>query len=108
MNIGEKIKYLRKSINMSQQELANELKINRNNLSRIETGKSEPNASLITKIATLFEIDANSLLDIKYNKSLHEDKIKYIIENCKMLPENDLDFIIRIITVLNQEYVKRK
>lgn len=49
MNFGDKIKYLRKKDNMSQQELANKLKINRNNLSRIETGKSEPNASLIIK-----------------------------------------------------------
>ena len=36
MNLGEKIKYLRKSQNMSQETLANHLKINRNYLSRIE------------------------------------------------------------------------
>lgn len=108
MNFGNKIKYLRKKDNMSQQELANKLKINRNNLSRIETGKSEPNASLIIKIANLFKIDVNSLLNIDYDEPSHEEKIKYIIENCKMLPENDLDFVLRVIEILNQEYVKKK
>ena len=42
MKLGEKIKYLRKSKGISQEELATMLKINRNFLSRIETGKSDP------------------------------------------------------------------
>lgn len=41
MKLGEKIKYLRKSKGISQEELATMLKINRNFLSRIETGKSD-------------------------------------------------------------------
>lgn len=108
MKLGEKIKQLRKSKGISQEELASTLKINRNFLSRIETGKSEPNASLIIKIANLFKIDVNSLLNIDYDEPNHEEKIKYIIENCKMLPENDLDFVLRVIEILNQEYVKKK
>ena len=40
MKLGEKIKQLRKSKGISQEELAVMLKINRNYLSRIETGKS--------------------------------------------------------------------
>ena len=42
MKLGEKIKLLRKGKKISQEELANMLKINRNYLSRIETGKYEP------------------------------------------------------------------
>ena len=33
-------------------------------------------------------------------------KIKYITENCKNLNEKDIDFIIRIISVMKEEYVK--
>lgn len=47
MKLGEKIKLLRKGKKISQEELANMLKINRNYLSRIETGKSEPTSSVI-------------------------------------------------------------
>ena len=56
MKLGEKIKQLRKSKGISQEELASTLKINRNFLSRIETGKSEPTASMLKNIAKIFKL----------------------------------------------------
>ena len=85
MKLGEKIKLLRKGKKISQEELANMLKINRNYLSRIETGKSEPTSSVLKNIAKIFNIDLNSLLDINNNDIENTDKIKYIVENCKYL-----------------------
>lgn len=102
MKLGEKIKQLRKSKGISQEELASTLKINRNFLSRIETGKSEPTASMLKNIAKIFNVDLNSLLDVK---SLPSDN-KYITDNCKYLDEKDIDFIIRIISIMKEEYVK--
>lgn len=106
MKLGEKIKLIRKSKGISQEELASTLKINRNFLSRIETGKSEPTASILKNIAKLFNIDLNSLLDVKNIPTDSDDKIKYITESCKNLNEKDIDFIIRIISVMKEEYVK--
>ena len=106
MKLGEKIKLIRKSKGISQEELASTLKINRNFLSRIETGKSEPTASILKNIAKLFNIDLNSLLDVKRIPTNSDDKIKYITENCKNLDDKDMDFIIRIISVMKEEYVK--
>mgnify|MGYP003506914873 CR=1 FL=1 len=106
MKLGEKIKYLRKSKGISQEELATMLKINRNFLSRIETGKSDPNAGILKSIAKLFNVDLNSLLDINDADIENSNKIKYIVENCKYLNEKDLDFIVRIMTVMREEYVK--
>ena len=107
MNLGEKIKYLRKSQNMSQEALANNLKINRNYLSRIETDKSEPTASIIKNISNLFGISVNSLLGIEESSPIYEEKIKYVTENCKLLIESDLDFLVRIISIMKEEYVKK-
>ena len=106
MKLGEKIKSLRRGKNISQEELAAMLKINRNYLSRIETGKSDPTASLLKNIAKLFNVDLNSLLDINDADIENSNKIKYIVENCKYLNEKDLDFIVRIMTVMREEYVK--
>lgn len=106
MKLGEKIKLLRKGKKISQEELANILKINRNYLSRIETGKSEPTSSVLKNIAKIFNIDLNSLLDINNNDIENTDKIKYIVENCKYLNDSDLDFIVRIISIMREEYVK--
>ncbi len=106
MKLGEKIKLLRKGKKISQEELANMLKINRNYLSRIETGKSEPTSSVLKNIAKIFNIDLNSLLDINNNDIENTDKIKYIVENYKYLNDSDLDFIVRIISIMREEYVK--
>ncbi len=106
MNIGERIRNLRKSRNISQQALANHLNINRNYLSRIETNTSEPTASIITSLSKLFNVSPESLLGIEHNGTLYEEKVKYVTENCKMLIESDLDFLIRVITIMKEEYVK--
>ena len=107
MEFGKKIQMLRKSQGISQETLATILKINRNNLSRIETGKSEPTLSIIKNIVTYFNIDVASLMDLKENPMDVEDKIKMISEECKYLLDNDLDFIIRLISVMREEYVKK-
>lgn len=106
MKLGEKIKQLRKNKSISQEELAGMLKINRNYLSRIETGKSEPTSSILKHIAQIFSIDLNSLLEVSDTDSKTTEKISYIAENCKFLHDKDLDFIVRIMTVMREEYVK--
>ena len=106
MKLGEKIKSLRKSKGVSQEALATMLKINRNFLSRIETGKSEPTSSILKQIAEIFNIDLNSLLEIEDEDNKNTDKIKYIVDNCKYLHEKDLDFIVRIMSIMREEYVK--
>ena len=108
MKLGEKIQLLRKNHNMSQESLAQELKINRNCLSRIETGKSEPSISVIKGLIKIFNIDINTLLDIDDKKISNKDKIKSIYDSCHYLMDDDLDFLIRIISVMREEYVKKK
>lgn len=81
MKLGEKIKSLRKSKGISQEELAAMLKINRNYLSRVETGKSEPTAGILKQIAIIFNIDLNSLLDINNDNQDISEKVKYIVNN---------------------------
>ena len=107
MEFGSKIQMLRKSQGISQETLAAILKINRNNLSRIETGKSEPTLSIIKAIVDYFKVDAASLMDIKVNSMNNKEKIKKISEECNYLLDNDLDFILRLISVMREEYVKK-
>ena len=106
MKLGEKIKEIRKTKNISQESLASMLKVNRNYLSRIETGKSEPSSTILKHIAEIFNIDLNTLLDINTNVLENNEKINYIINSCKTLHDKDLDFLVRIISVMKEEYVK--
>lgn len=107
MNFGTKVQILRKSHNISQENLANILKINRNYLSRIETGKSEPTLSVIRDIAIYFKVNVASLMDIEKSNDTNEKKIKRIAEECHYLIDEDLDFIERVISVMKQECVKK-
>ena len=107
MNFGSKIQMLRKNHGISQETLAEILKINRNYLSRIETGKSEPSLSVLKDIAEYFKVDIIALMDIQTNGSNSEEKINIITEGCKHLLDNDLDFIIRVISIMREEYVKK-
>ncbi len=108
MEFGRKVQTLRKNHNISQENLAILLKINRNYLSRIETGKSEPTLSIIKDIATFFKVDVASLMDMSNEKENDSDRIKTITEGCKHLLSADLDFLIRMISVMREEYVKKE
>ncbi len=108
MEFGSKVQMLRKNHNLSQETLAVILNINRNYLSRIETGKSEPSLSVIRNIAEYFKVDVASLMDIQRNEGSSEDKIQQITEGCHYLIDNDLDFIVRVISIMREEYVKKE
>ena len=107
MDFGSKIQMLRKNHSMSQEKLAAILKINRNYLSRIETGKSEPSVTVLKDIAEYFKVDVTTLMDMQTKGSNSDEKIKKIVEGCQYLLDSDLDFLIRVISVMREEYVKK-
>jgi transcriptional regulator with XRE-family HTH domain len=107
MDLGIKIKNLREIEKISQEQLAKTLKINRNYLSRIETGKSEPTSSILKDLANIFNISIDSLLDISNNETSNEEKFDIIYKRLKYLDSNDLDFLIRVTEVMTKEFVKK-
>ena len=107
MTLGDKIKRLRKLNDMSQQELADYLEINRNHLSRIETNKSDVTSTILLKLSILFEVSINSLIGFSGDNEKRAEKQKYIIDNCNNLSDDDLDFIVRVLSLMNEAYVKR-
>ena len=107
MNFGNKIQILRKSHNISQESLADILKINRNYLSRIETGKSEPTLSIIRDIVLYFNIDVASLMNLEKKIENFEEKIEHIVDGCHHLTDDDLDFLIRLISVMSSECIRK-
>ena len=107
MDLGIKIKNLREIEKISQEQLAKTLKINRNYLSRIETGKSEPTSSILKDLANIFNISIDSLLHISNNQTSNEEKIDKIYKRLKYLDNNDLDFLIRVTEVMTKEFVKK-
>lgn len=65
MNIEKKLKELRKSNNLTQEELAKKLNISRVNYTRYETGKVRPDYETIIKIADFYDISLDELFNRK-------------------------------------------
>ena len=60
---ASKLSYLRKKEKMSQEQLANKLNISPSTVGMYETAKRQPDNEMVTKIANLFNVSTDYLLD---------------------------------------------
>lgn len=67
--LSENIKSLRKQNGYSQETLANQLNVVRQTISKWETGQSVPDADMLEKLATLFEVPVSTLLGSKISEN---------------------------------------
>lgn len=71
-NVGTRLKNVRNLLKKSQEELANELKLTKQAVSNMETGKSYPSLATLDKLLRLYDINLNYLVsgvgDILVNK----------------------------------------
>ncbi len=68
--LGKRIKELRKQQNISQEQLAESVGIEPNNISRIENGKNYPTAENLAKIANCLNIDIYKLFVFNHHKPI--------------------------------------
>lgn len=61
-SISEKLKFYRDACALSQQQVADALKMDRSNYSKYETGVTEPNLVTLVKIARIFNVTPLELL----------------------------------------------
>ncbi|MDR2569638.1 MAG: helix-turn-helix domain-containing protein [Oscillospiraceae bacterium] len=74
MNLGEKILQLRKVNGMSQEELASQLTISRQAISKWELGESVPDTENVLQLSKLFGVSTDYLLNDNYENS-HEIRL---------------------------------
>ncbi len=61
--VGENIKNIRKKLGITQEELSEKLSVTRQAVSNWENGKTEPDIETLTKIAQIFDISIDELVD---------------------------------------------
>lgn len=85
-SVGLRMRYYRIQCGLTQQQVADALKINRTTYTKYETGVSEPSHELLGKIVKMFGIDYNSILDSRdyFEKRVAEDDMTL---NVLTLPE---------------------
>ncbi len=61
-DIGKNIKCLREQNKLSQEQLAEKLFVTRQTISNYETGRSRPDVEMLTRIADVLDVDANTVI----------------------------------------------
>lgn len=87
MNLGERLYELRKSKNLSQEEVADKLNVTRQTVSKWETNQSTPDFDKIVPLSELFEIGVEEL--ITGNKKESEE-VKNEAQEEKKLSRNEI------------------
>lgn len=72
IQIGTTIEALRKSKNMTQDDLASALYVSRQAISKWETGKGMPSIEVLIELTRLFEVSIDALID---GKDLSKEKL---------------------------------
>jgi transcriptional regulator with XRE-family HTH domain len=62
MKLGEKLKYLRKQHNWTQEQLAQHLNISRSQISKWENGELLPDVQSLEKLSNLYEVSIDFLI----------------------------------------------
>lgn len=76
MNIGEKLFELRKSKNLSQEDVANKLNVTRQTISKWETNQSTPDFDKIVPLCELYGITTDELLTGKKTDNTEKNQIE--------------------------------
>lgn len=77
VKIGEFLKELRKSKNLTQQEAADSLYVSQKTISRWETGEGIPDISIILEVARFYNVTVDEILEGKRKEEKIEEKKQY-------------------------------
>lgn len=107
MKFNEKLKFLRKKLNMTQADFANSIGISRGNLANIETGKVKPTPIFINCISLMYHIDKEWLIDdnnddlsilenSSYILSLIMSKYEQLDDKYKKFIEDQITYLLEL------------
>lgn len=99
--LGQKIKILRNSLGLTQENFCNAINLEVSNLSNIENGKNFPSIQTIYKIITKFKIEPNDLLGIDFYNN--EEIVKELtFEYFNKLPFDKKIMVMKMIMLINE------
>ena len=108
MKLAEKIMALRKQRGWSQEELAQQLSVSRQSVSKWESGVSEPSVEKLKQLADLFDVTMDEFLytDFEANKlprevgKLLDDKEEALLSICRRLRDQNKEKVYEYAALL--------
>ena len=102
LTFGEKIKDARKSKNLTQKQLAQQIDAKHNSVSDWENDKNRPDAATIELLCKALDITPNYLLDASSGEYTPAEK--KIIEKYRFISEYSPEGAATVGYILNREY----
>ena len=106
--VGDRIKVIRKSKNLSQQEVADRIDMNRAQYSRVETNRGKPTLTTLEKISIALEVDLIEFFkdDTSFDISTYEQTLVEKVKLVNQLDEEQKKSIFSIIdiAIANKRY----
>ncbi len=106
---GDRLKELRISKNLSQEELSNILNVRKSSISNWETGKATPTFDMLTKIAQYFGVTIDYLLNFTQNDVDNMERLKQALKQAGMwnyaiddMSREDFEKAMKIIAMLKE------
>lgn len=105
MTVGQKIKQIRKDKGLQQKSVAAEVGLDQSNYNKIENGRREPSVEVLQKLAVIFGVTVDELLNPDDNKNptpvTVEDKtITEKIRLIEQLEEEDKSVIYKMLDTM--------
>ncbi len=101
--LNERIKKVRKSLDLTQQEFADKLSIKRNTVATYETGKSNPSDAAVILICKTFSVSERWLRTGEgemFVERTRDDELAAFMD--ELLAEESADFRRRLVTALSR------
>lgn len=101
--LNERIKKVRKALDLTQQEFADKLSIKRNTVATYETGKSNPSDAAVILICKTFNVSETWLRTGEgemFVKRTRDDELAAFMD--ELLAEESADFRRRLVTALSR------
>lgn len=96
MNFGDKLKMLRTGQNLTQQQLATRLGVQKSVVSYYESGERTPSTDVLIKLARVFHTTIDYLLDVKRERVI----------DVSGLSENDIAAVTAVVEALKNKNEK--
>ena len=98
-DIGKRIQQRRKELNLTQQELADQLKVTNKAISKWETGEGYPDISILTDISSALKVSVDELLgsNVQTLSSKSDEEIDNVSKVVNVTDSVDLTLIYRMI-----------
>ena len=107
MTIGERIKKVRKSLELTQQEFADQIGSKRNTIATYEMGRTEPSAAVVSLVCTKFNVSETWLrtgVGDPFVQRSKEDELSDAVN--RLLSGETSEFKRRLILVLSKLDIK--